>query len=115
MDLKKQDGIALTLAIIMILVMIVLGIVALSLAYNYRTLSDSISVSHTRAYFRAQAGIVDARWRIRNNIGVDFRVATNTLGPYSLDIDGDGVNDVTITIGAANAQGLRTISSQGLE
>ncbi len=110
---KNHNGVALTLAIVMIFVIIILGIIALNLAFNYRKLSDSVSAAHVQAYFRAQAGVVDARWRIRNNIGGDFTVAATTLGPYPLDIDGDGVNDVTVTITAANAQGLRTISSQG--
>lgn len=113
--MRGDRGAALTLAIVIVMILSTLAAVALALAYNYRMMRDGLTAQHARAHFRAQAGVVDARWRIRNNFGMDFTVAANDPAPYDIDIDGDGTNDVTVDIGPADGNGLRPIQSVGAE
>jgi len=113
--MRRDRGAALTLAIVVAMILSVLAAVALTLGYNYRRLRDGLTVIHAASHFRAQAGLVDARWRIRNNIGGDYTVAAFDPAAYQLDIDGSGNNDVTVDIGPADGNGLRPISSVGRE
>ena len=96
--LYSQRGVALTLAIIVIVMIAILTAWTLRLAYNYQVLTSDSALKRTRAYYRAQAGIVDANWRIRNNIGGDFTDPKYNPPAYPLDIDDDGITDVTVDI-----------------
>ncbi|MCG3176029.1 MAG: hypothetical protein MOGMAGMI_00967 [Candidatus Omnitrophica bacterium] len=111
--LLGERGIALTITIILIIASALLAAAALSVGYQYRRLREGVGALHTQAYYRAQAGVVDARWRIRNNIGANYLLAGTDPAPYQLDIDGDAVMDVTVDIGAADGNGLRQILATG--
>lgn len=96
-----ERGVALLMTIILIVGMTLLAAAALNASFQYRNLRESIGVRHTQSRYRAQAGVVDARWRIRNNVQGDYRVAAFDPAPYELDIDNDGTMDVTVDIGPA--------------
>lgn len=108
-----RSGIAMTITIILIIASTLLAAAALSVGYQYRRLREGVGALHAQSYYRAQAGVVDARWRIRNNIGANYLVAATDPAPYTLDIDGDGTVDVTVDIGPADGGGLRRILATG--
>jgi len=112
--IKSDKGAILTVVIMVIVLLTLLAGYTLNFAYNQKRLTDRSSGAHLKAYYRAQAGVVDAQWRLRTDPGGLFAANGPAYNPpaYSLDIDGDGVNDVTVDIGATTAQG-RLIESIG--
>lgn len=99
---RSQQGLVLTLAITTILLIMSVAGAALTLAYNQRLLTDDLAAQRTRSYWYAQAGVVDAQWRIRTNFGGNYAPAMDPAA-YSIDVDGDGDNDVTVDIGVENS------------
>ena len=65
-------------------------------------------------FYRVPPPFAAPPWRLRTDPGGVFATNGPAYNPpaYSLDIDGDGVNDVTVDIGATTAQG-RLIESTG--
>lgn len=117
---KSESGAALTIAIITLVALTGVAGYAMTQAYHQKKLVDTTSGKRIIAYYRAQAGVVHACWRIRTNYTTGLSPAGSFLtdaydpNPYSIDVDGDSVNDTTIDIGPVNgATGLRTISSRG--
>ena len=128
-------GIALTVVIVTILLLATLAVSALTLAYNYRRVSQVTVATRARAFYAAQAGVVDARERIRKGScpacqGICATCTQSCLpscvyenpayapipNPYKVDIDGNGSNDVAVTISTRDATtGLRTIQAIGCE
>lgn len=127
--MKNVKGAVLTIVIVVIIMMVILVGAVLSLAANQRRAADNLAAHHARAYYRANAGLVDARWRIRVNEtaeigGGDFTDPTFNPAPYYIDIDNDVVDttlddgdDVRVDISAvgANQAGVRTIDAHGYE
>ena len=117
-----------TIVIIIVIVMAFLATLVTMLGYNQRKLANAAGGRRVKIYYRAQAGVVEADWRIRENYllnpalvntggGASFTDDTYDPAPYSIDIDGDAVNDVTIDIGPkiGGVSGRRAISSVGLD
>lgn len=112
----KNPGFALTAVIIAIFMMMVLASAVLLYAYNIRRLQDSLAGLRTLAYYNANAGIVDAQWRIRTNYQGNFDPGDPDPPSYTLDVNGDSLPDVTVDIGAFNsATRNRSISATGHE
>jgi len=99
----NDKGIAMTFVIIIIIILAFLATLVTVLGYNQRKLSDSAGGRRAAIYYRAQAGVIEASWRIRENIGGSFTTDTYDPAPYSIDVDGDGTDDCDINIGPANA------------
>ena len=114
MKLNNSRGMALVVVMVVIIMLTIIAGFVANLGYNQRRLLDVASGHRIRVYYRAQAGVVDALWRIRVNYLTNFTVPGNTAA-YSLDVDSDGINDTTVTIGAANAAGVRAINATGLD
>jgi Tfp pilus assembly protein PilX len=126
-----RRGIAMTAAIMTIMILAILAAVVLNLALNQARLAGAPVQGRTRAFFRAQAGLVDAKERIRIGscpackgacASCDTACATcpyeldATTANYTLDVEGDAVQDTTVTISARNTTTkLRTITSNGSE
>lgn len=105
-----------TVSIILVIIMALLATFVTVLGYNQKKLSDSIGGRRAKVYYRAQAGVTEAGWRIRENIGGNFTTDAYDPAPYSIDVDGDTINDCTIDIGTANViTKQRSISSTGLD
>ncbi len=128
MKTKNDKGAVLTVVIIIIIILTLLAGYILNLAYNQKRLTDHLSGTHLKAYYRAQAGVVNAQWRIRNNVvgdiggsgANDFLNPSWNPGPYSIDLSTDAVHsppnaadEVQIDIGATTAQGFRLIEATG--
>ena len=123
---NDSKGVALVIVIMVIIMLTLLGGFAANLAYNQRRLLDIASGRHIRNYYAAQAGVVDASWRIRTNytgatsctpggLGGDF-TNVNYSPTYLCDLNNDGVMIASITIGPANlSTGVRQIKSEGLD
>src|SRR3989338_8933204 len=130
---QNSKGVALTVVVIvLIMVALLTGYVA-SLGYNQRRVTDAASGRRVKVNYRAQAGMVDAMWRIRTDYrGVtDYTAAALTPAgtftdpnfnpnPYLIDVDRDGANDVSVDIGtvqvnAVTGSNQRTINSTGLD
>ncbi len=104
---KGQKGAALIFVVVILILLTLLAGYVLSLAYNKKKLDDRIAARHTKAYYLAQAGVVDAEWRIRKNIGGLFTNPTDPATPYHyllnintgliVGVVADSVVDVTIT------------------
>jgi hypothetical protein len=83
---------------------------------------DASSGRRAKIYFLAQAGVVEASSRIRNDYTVglspagSFAVDAYDPNPYSIDVDGDGQIDTTIDIGPANiVTKIRPINACGCD
>ena len=108
--------------IVIITMLTLIGAFMTKMTYNQRTLVSVTSGKRVQVYYRAQAGVVDAHWRIRTNYtgapmgGGDFTNPAFDPPPYSVDMaPADGNNDFTVDMGPVNASGLRPISSTGLD
>lgn len=111
---SPEAGVALTAVIISIVLVSLVAASALSLGYHQRVLTKKAVSSRTKAYYFAQAGLVDAREIIRKDAGGNFATPSYNPAPYTLDVDGDGDADVTIDIGAVNGTtGYRTVEATG--
>jgi len=124
---RHEKGAMLFVALLFCLMISSLMVYLLNLAYQRTRLVDTVGIKRTRNYYRAQAGMVDAFWRIR----VDRRLAGWASGfsdptftaTYYLDTEGDAVSTtktatstVQVTVGAQNRTpgsalyGLRPVS-----
>lgn len=124
-----ERGVVLTVVIIVTIMMLSLAVAVLSLAANQTRLSNSLAASNVRAQYRAEAGLVDARWRMRVNFtddigGGDFDDPDFDPPAYFIDIDADAVHttrtgddDVEVDISAVGAgqPGVRTVDSLGYQ
>lgn len=105
-------------------------LVGYSLRAGFEQTSFTFKVGANRAtnYVRAQSGIVDAQWRIRNNntVGIgggDFTNPNFNPAPYFIDIDADAyhitrtaADDARIDIGPVDpVTFVRPINSTGLD
>lgn len=133
-----------TVAIMTILVLATLGAVVLMLALNQSRLPRSAVEGRTRAFYRAQAGLVHAQEAIRlgscpacranicsfcdascasYNAVCPYESAAYDPAVYYLDMEtgttagfySPGVSDAQVNIGTANASGIRSIVSLGYE
>ena len=126
-----QRGVALTISIIILIMLALVGIFVTNLGYNQKRMTDVSSGQRIRLYYNAQAGIVNATWRIRTDQTTAATVGTAVMsamvpavanfsanpaytGTYTLD---DGTIHVTVTIGAVGADPahptVRPITSVG--
>ena len=130
MRCQNDKGMALTVAIIIIILLGLLAGYMTQMGYNQRRLADTAGGRRAKAYYRAQAGLVDANWRIRTNYTGTTTYTGSALNPpgsfavdaynpnaYQMDLDGDGSNDVDVDIGpVTNAlTKQRDIRSIGLD
>lgn len=126
LSLRNSKGAALTVVIIVIIMLTLLSAFAMNMGYNRQRLMKLNGASKAVAFYRARAGVVDAYWRLQNNIGPPngangappnqpgfFTGWPGAVGPYTLDVDGDGSLETTVNIGAVGANGLRNISANG--
>ncbi len=129
----NQRGAALLVAVIVILMVTALSAVFLRMAYNMKILMYGISGGRTYAYYRAQAGIIDAQYRLRTNFltGLTSPPANGFLDPtyaptYFISLTlGYGGAQTTYTPGSTRVQisaaagnspnGVRTITALGRE
>lgn len=131
----NEKGVALLVVITFATVIALIAAYVLRFSYNQARQVDAVSIRHTMINYRAQAGVIDAFWRIRTNpippipgapAGSSFTTATYDPPPYFIDIDTDTVtagqdaaSDVRIDIGSMNATGdaigLRPVVSTGLD
>ena len=116
---QSQKGVALTIAIMLIVCTAILAGYALQAGWNQQKLSIAGGSKRDKIYWKARAGVMDARWRIRNNVPHPSWGGGNLADPnydppaYDLDIDGVApAVDVTVNIGAV-VGGVRNIDSQG--
>ena len=113
---KKEGGFVLTAAIMFIVMLALLAGFVLNAGYNKRILANNVGITRTRAYYRAQAGVVDAAARIRLDYttGLTSGSFTNPAynpAPYYLDLDANPPTlsaapftgyDVTVDISAVD-------------
>ena len=96
---KNKDGFVLTVAIIFIIMLALLAVFVLNAGANKRIMADNVGATRARAYYRAQAGVVDAQARIRMNYttglvadtahgstGTSFTDNNYNPTPYHLDL-----------------------------
>ncbi len=126
---EGERGIVLTVVIIVTIMMMTLAVAILGLAVNQTKLANGLVSSNVRAQYRAEAGLVDARWRMRANFttdigGGDFTSAVFDPPAYYIDIDTNTVHtaktdadDVEVNISAVGADqpGVRTVDSLGYQ
>lgn len=127
--MKKNRGVALLVVIVMISILSLLAGYMLTLTYNQRKLGLGISGNNLKAYYRAQAGVVDAQWRLRSQYTGDIGGGgfPATAFTYDIDLDSNTVHienaanpttandDVRVTIAAADGNGLRQITATGFD
>ena len=109
---SQNRGVALTIAIFILVMLVAVGGYMMSMGYNQKRMVDVSSGVKIRLYYNAQAGIVDANWRIRSNVGANFSGDPNATLNYTLN-DGTIRADVSISRVGATRPGLRDISSIG--
>ncbi len=130
MKLHNERGIALTLVLMTALIISAMLAAAIMSSYNQKRVTNKVTTERTQSYYFAQAGVVDAFWRIRNDqdvFGGTFTVPTYDPPPYFLDVDNDVAQtamfpgaDVSVDISAQDTNvasprfGLRTIDSTGI-
>lgn len=126
--LENKKGAVLFIAILFSLLIATIMIYVISVAYQRTRLVDNVGAKRTRNYYRAQAGLVDAFWRLRTNTSppaggttINFNVATATA-IYYIDMAGNTVTQnqtptstIRVDIGARRADGLRPVSATGLD
>lgn len=117
-----------TVVVIAILTLTLLAGYVMTLAYNQKKIVDQVSGNRVQRYYAAQAGVVDAQWRIRNNSTTELGGGTFTNSVFSptyyLNLATDSVHsncasgdNVKVVIGAFGAEvpDLRKIQSSGIE
>ena len=98
--MKNENGFILTVAILFIIMLVSLAGFVMNAGYNQKKLINSVGPTRTKAYYRAQAGVVDAQARIRLNYvtglvadaangstGTSFSDPGYNSAPYHLDLD----------------------------
>ena len=119
--LGDDKGMAMVIVIVVIMMLAMIGSYITSLRFNQRIIVDGASGHRAQAYYSAQAGAVDANFRIRTDFTTglvpagSFATAAYDPNPYTIDIDGDGASDVTVNIGPVNGAGLRQIDCTGTD
>ena len=119
----NNKGLALTIVMIVIIMLAIISAFSTNLGFNQKKMIDANSGRRAKIYFKAQAGVVDANWRIRTDYTVglapagSFTTDAYNPGPYLLDVDQNGTNDVSVDIGPVNnaATKSRQILSTGLD
>lgn len=122
MNLRSRSGVALTVAIMMMICSSILAGYALQAGWNQRRMTIVNGSKRDRIYWAAKAGVVDARWRIREGMrnsnssglfpGGNFNDDLYNPNSYDIDLDNNGVVDVSVDIGAVNG-GVREIVATG--
>jgi len=129
---RRQNGMALTAVMITLILLSLIAGYTMTLSYNNQKAYRTVTGTRIKAYYAAQAGAVDAQWRIRTGyMTCTAPACTNwTVGAfpgvvsfsnplffvgYKLDIDGDGVSDVSVIINPVDGNGLRPIISEGID
>ena len=118
-----RRGVALTVTMVIIVVLVLLASFTVNYGYNKKRLVDINSGRRDTLNFRAEAGVVDANWRIRSNYTVglspagSFATDAYDPAPYGLDVDKNGVTDTCVNIGPVTNvnTGQRSIVSTGIE
>ncbi len=128
-----------TVAIMTIIMIAILAVVVLTLAYNQSRLARGVAQGRTRALYRAQAGLVDAKERIRLSscpackgsctvcnaacAGCDYENVGFDPDTYYLDLETGsssptfvaGVSDAEVVMGQGDANNIRQIVATGYE
>lgn len=126
MRCRNDRGMALTVVMIIVIMLALLAGYMTQMGYNQRRLADTAGGRRAKVYYRAQAGLVEAAWRIRENhtagltpaSALGFNDDTYNPNPYQIDIDGDGSMDATVDISQVTAGSTtrqRQIQSTGLD
>lgn len=127
-----ETGAVLFVVLLFSLVMASVMVYITRMVYQRTRLVDAVGIKRTKTYFRAQAGLVDAFWRIRTNHAVPGATGNfndpNFSAEYYIDIDSGVVTStrtatsaVKVTIGPKNQTvgnpqyGLRPVSAVGFE
>ena len=120
--LKNSKGVALTVVFVVLVMLTLLSALIMSLGYNRKRLI-TLQGLQVKTYYLARGGVVDAYWRLQNNIGPPpavppstgfFDDPTVTLA-YDLDVDGDGRNDTHVSISDRNGgTQRRTVSANDI-
>src|SRR5690348_3628790 len=109
--LEKDNGIAMTVVLVFAMIALTLVGYVLTLSYQQTKLVNAVGIKRSKAFYRAQAGIVDAFWRIRADKappGSAGSFATASYAPtYYIDIDTDtasstpnsATDDIQVSIG----------------
>jgi hypothetical protein len=125
--LRGNGGFAMVFVMVVITILAMFAVWVTIQGYNQRKLLDVTSGQRAKLYYRAQAGVVEAAWRIRDNYtsGIGGVIppggfpANDTWNPppYSIDVDGVGGNDTSIDIDAVVSGTLknRPVRSAGCE
>lgn len=136
----NQNGAALGIVVVLTTIIVLVGTYVLSAGYNQTKQIDAVGIQRTKTYFRAQAGVVDALWRIRTNAAApagptgSFATDNYDPNPYYIDIETNttsstqtvGTSDVMVDIGMKDTSAvvvpapdsnsnLRRIVAKGLE
>lgn len=100
----NERGLALTIVIIVIIMLVIISAFSANVGFNQKKLIDGASGRRAKIYYKAQAGVMNATWRIQNDYTVGlapagtFTTAAYNPGPYMLDVDTDGIIDVDVDI-----------------
>lgn len=127
----NEKGVALLVVITFATVISLIAAYVLRLSYNQARQVDAVSIRRTMNNYRAQAGVVDAMWRIRTNTippgsAGSFLTPTFDPLPYFINVNDDtasagelAASNVRVDIGPVitigNAIGTRRIVSAGLD
>ncbi len=131
--LSNERGAILFIAIIFSLVVTSVMVFTMNMAYQRTRLVNTVGIERTEFYYHAQAGLVDAFWRLRTSTlppGAPADLFANPArsATYFMDIDGNGisaavvagVSDIRVDISAVGAAavppapaGLRRVTARG--
>ena len=122
----NERGVALIVVVVVVLMLTAIAGYMMQLGFNQRKLTQIAGGQRAKTYFRAQAAIVEANWRIRTDYtaglapgGVaPFNFANDLYDPGSkdIDVDGNGTMDARFDIGPANpVTKVREILATGLD
>ena len=118
---QHRNGMAMTIVIIIVIILVSLVGFVTSLGFNQRKFLGASSGKKLVLYYRAQAGAVEAAWRIRENYTTGLSPAGSFGDPaynpavYLIDVDGDGTMDTNVDIDVVGANGSRKIISTAQE
>ena len=129
-SIKNQKGSVLTAAVILATLVALMAAAVLSLGYNQTSQIEEVGIQRTSTFYKAQAGVVDANWRIRVNRtlagwGGNFTDPNFNPPVYYIDLEAttaanmyknarDANSDVEVDIGPM-VNGLRAVDSKGLD
>lgn len=124
---SDQRGFAMGVVMVTMLIMMLIAGYVANINTSQRRLITATSGKRIASYYRAQAGIVHAFWRVRSNhtsadISGRFSAcaAAGNFGTpafvcdYTLDVDGDGTRETAVHIGPEqNATRQRQVTATG--